>query len=150
MKPARLFQIYAVVLTVGVFLNSYFPQEVARIIESVFASSSDLLDHPFIRYRMALWMTGLATFIVLLPYICLKGITGLTRQHIDTLHWRHILVLSLTVPMFLIGFPVVSLLSKGWMERDGFVYVLAIFAFPAVQIASQSVFLKLFSKKEEL
>lgn len=143
MKIEKIAIIYIVMLGIVTFLNVQFPSQMALVVDFFFPTTFYLTSQDFIRYRMALFIAASGTFLVLLPIIFFLGILGMTSEQIKRVHWRHIVILVLALPITFIGYPFLSLCPTCWTANDIFYFLLTVFFFVGLQMSFHAIFLKI-------
>jgi cytochrome bd-type quinol oxidase subunit 2 len=134
--------IYVAVLGLAALLNAWYPSHTASFVHFFLPVSAEFSEQPFIRYRILLWLVATAVFIVLVPVIGYFGVPETNLEKFQRVHWGHLVVAIVALPIGWIFYPIISLCTTCVTTNDAVYFALTVSFFLALQIFAHAIILK--------
>lgn len=135
--------VYIVILGLAALLSAWRPSQTASFVHFFLPMDMDLTTQSFIRYRMFLWLIATMVFLVLVPVIGYLGIPETNIEKFQRIHWGHLVVAIVAIPVCWIFYPLMALCTTCWTSNDAFYFALTICLFGGLQILAYAIILKM-------
>ncbi len=134
--------VYIVMLGLAALSSAWYPSQTASFVHFFLPMDVDISEQPFIRYRMLLWLIATMVFLVLVPVIGYFGIPETNVEKFQRVHWGHLVVAIVALPIGWIFYPIISLCTTCVTTNDAIYFALTVSFFLALQIFAHAIILK--------
>lgn len=139
----KVFAIYFLVLGLMAILNWLFPVQSAAIASFFLPRALSDLSHPYIRYRMVLFLGASGLLLVLAAFILPRGIGQSEPVHLKKFRWSALLFLMIGTGGGWSYYPIFAMQTESWMGNDIFYFFVTILFFLGMQMIFQAAVYKL-------